>query len=65
MEGCARGTVPWLQWWAFKDDQVKAICHQISTALNIVAPANFNSLGQIVIAGHEENRRLLLRRKWA
>lgn len=36
------------------DDQaVTAICHEAATANEIVSPANFNSTGQVVVAGHK------------
>lgn len=34
------------------DAQVEAICHEASDALSQVSPANFNAIGQVVIAGH-------------
>ncbi|MDP3561493.1 MAG: ACP S-malonyltransferase [Legionellaceae bacterium] len=36
------------------DVQVKAICEQASSATSKVEPANYNAIGQVVIAGHTE-----------
>ncbi|MDI9818202.1 MULTISPECIES: ACP S-malonyltransferase [unclassified Legionella] len=36
------------------DEQVKSICEKASTAHAQVTPANYNAIGQIVIAGHSE-----------
>jgi [acyl-carrier-protein] S-malonyltransferase len=37
---------------ALTDEQVKTVCEEASTAEAVVAPANFNAPGQVVIAGH-------------
>ncbi|HAT6936462.1 TPA: ACP S-malonyltransferase [Legionella pneumophila] len=34
------------------DEQVRSLCEQASTANHLVTPANYNALGQIVVAGH-------------
>lgn len=34
------------------DDKIQAICAQASTAREQVTPANYNAIGQVVIAGH-------------
>lgn len=34
------------------DDQVRTLCTKASTASHLVTPANYNAIGQIVIAGH-------------
>ncbi|HEH5972089.1 TPA: ACP S-malonyltransferase [Legionella pneumophila] len=34
------------------DEQVCSLCEQASTANHLVTPANYNALGQIVVAGH-------------
>jgi [acyl-carrier-protein] S-malonyltransferase len=34
------------------DAQVEQICHQVSTKTEQVSPANYNAIGQVVIAGH-------------
>jgi [acyl-carrier-protein] S-malonyltransferase len=34
------------------DDQVLEICQAVSTELSFVSPANYNAVGQVVIAGH-------------
>lgn len=34
------------------EDQVKAVCEEAREAQEVLAPANYNSVGQIVIAGH-------------
>lgn len=34
------------------DDKVTDICHESSSTSSIVSPANFNAIGQVVIAGH-------------
>jgi [acyl-carrier-protein] S-malonyltransferase len=34
------------------DAQVQAICHEVSTETMQVSPANYNAIGQVVIAGH-------------
>lgn len=34
------------------DEQVQSICTQASTAQHQVTPANYNAIGQVVIAGH-------------
>lgn len=34
------------------DEQVNAICNEASLSDNCVTPANFNAIGQVVIAGH-------------
>lgn len=36
------------------DFQVRAICQQASDDKTVVTPANFNAIGQVVIAGHTE-----------
>lgn len=36
----------------FSDDQVRTLCREASTESNQVTPANFNAIGQVVIAGH-------------
>ena len=35
------------------NDQVATICHQASEGEDIVEPANYNAIGQVVIAGHK------------
>lgn len=35
------------------DDQVQAICEESRQANEVLSPANYNSIGQIVIAGHK------------
>lgn len=35
-----------------EDQQVKALCEEASDAIYKVSPANYNALGQVVIAGH-------------
>lgn len=34
------------------DEQVNTICHDASTSEHQVSPANYNAIGQIVVAGH-------------
>ncbi|HAT6977847.1 TPA: ACP S-malonyltransferase [Legionella pneumophila] len=34
------------------DEQVRSLCEQAGTANHLVTPANYNALGQIVVAGH-------------
>lgn len=34
------------------DEEVQKVCGEVSTEQNQVTPANYNSLGQVVIAGH-------------
>lgn len=34
------------------DEQVESLCRQVSSQGNQVSPANFNAIGQVVIAGH-------------
>lgn len=34
------------------DEQINALCEQASQANEIVSPANYNAIGQIVVAGH-------------
>ncbi|HAZ7573106.1 ACP S-malonyltransferase [Legionella sp. PATHC032] len=34
------------------DEQVRSLCEQASAATHLVTPANYNALGQIVVAGH-------------
>ncbi|STX42503.1 (acyl-carrier-protein) S-malonyltransferase [Legionella donaldsonii] len=34
------------------DEQVEALCTQVSTQQQLVTPANYNAVGQVVIAGH-------------
>ncbi|HAU1151468.1 TPA: ACP S-malonyltransferase [Legionella pneumophila] len=34
------------------DEQVRSLCEEASTANYLVTPANYNALGQIVVAGH-------------
>ncbi|MFY7697663.1 MAG: ACP S-malonyltransferase [Legionella sp.] len=36
----------------FSDDQVEALCEEVSLDNQIVSPANYNAVGQVVIAGH-------------
>ncbi|MDX2345860.1 MAG: ACP S-malonyltransferase [Legionella sp.] len=36
------------------DEQVQTACFKISTATEQVSPANYNAIGQVVIAGHTE-----------
>ncbi len=36
------------------DEDVEAICAEVSTASSLVTPANYNALGQVVIAGHTQ-----------
>lgn len=36
------------------DEQVKQICLDASTQMHQVSPANFNAIGQVVVAGHTE-----------
>lgn len=36
------------------DEQVQQLCEEVSTAAFVVSPANFNAVGQVVIAGHTE-----------
>ena len=36
---------------ALPDEQVEAVCKEISTANNVVVPANYNCPGQLVISG--------------
>ncbi len=35
-----------------KDEQIAHLCEELSTPHEVVAPANFNSPGQVVVAGH-------------
>ncbi|HVE44393.1 MAG TPA: ACP S-malonyltransferase [Gammaproteobacteria bacterium] len=35
-----------------EDVDVKAICEAVSSTAELVSPANFNSIGQVVVAGH-------------
>jgi [acyl-carrier-protein] S-malonyltransferase len=34
------------------DEQVKALCNEASTDVQKVTPANYNAIGQVVVAGH-------------
>ncbi|MCE0723937.1 MULTISPECIES: ACP S-malonyltransferase [Legionella] len=34
------------------DEQVKTLCEQASQANEVVTPANYNAIGQVVVAGH-------------
>lgn len=34
------------------DEQVRSLCEQASSASHLVTPANYNALGQVVVAGH-------------
>lgn len=36
------------------DEQVVDLCHRASTSTHQVVPANYNAIGQVVIAGHTE-----------
>ncbi|MGC1182882.1 ACP S-malonyltransferase [Legionella sp.] len=36
----------------FNEEQVSLLCHEASQANEVVTPANFNSMEQIVVAGH-------------
>lgn len=36
------------------DGEVQDVCQQVSTELSQVTPANYNAIGQVVIAGHTE-----------
>jgi len=36
------------------DEQVQQLCQEASTDTHIVSPANYNAIGQVVIAGHTE-----------
>ena len=36
------------------DEQVTNICSQVSSTSELVTPANFNAIGQVVIAGHTQ-----------
>ncbi len=37
------------------DEQVRKICEQVSTSAQYVSPANYNAIGQVVIAGHTDS----------
>lgn len=37
------------------DEQVESLCHQASNEESQVSPANYNAVGQVVIAGHTES----------
>ena len=39
---------------ALPDEQVEAICAEVSTDAAVVVPANYNCPGQLVISGHKE-----------
>lgn len=34
------------------DEQVRSLCEQASSASHLVTPANYNAIGQVVVAGH-------------
>ena len=36
------------------DEQVQQLCQEASTDTHLVSPANYNAIGQVVIAGHTE-----------
>jgi len=36
------------------DEQVQQLCHETSTETSQVSPANYNAIGQVVIAGHTD-----------